>query len=284
MSTYTHRYIEVLHEMIDGCAWNIKNLPDPSQHEGEIYKISSYNRPEDVAPYYRAEAVCSDGKTTAYTWAPVYEVEKKWLPVKWYSYLPKNRVLDNRDPYYKPKYVVAKDGNGKEFFLEEHILWANNGGYIRDEYISSRGFDDSKFANRGLPNDVSEEVKKDIESDYHYDMTYVTLQEWETAFEAARKDFEEKVKKRYMAKNLEEIKESIHTILKTIKDGEYKPKKKKKKDDEDIYYEDTIEYLFEDEIWRLFLINEEIMKTEFIVDEFDDNFSHGGTRIIYYLA
>jgi hypothetical protein len=69
-----------------------------------------------------------------------------------------------------------------------------------------------------------------------------------------------------------------------MKDPNYKPRKKKKKEEEDYYYEDTIEYLFEEDIWELFNIQMEINRTEFIKEQFDNNYAVLGTRIIYYLA
>ena len=288
MSTYTHRYIEVKIPCIDGEVWNKSNLPDAQKHEGEIWRIGNHNRPADVAPYYRAKE--GPGITfdeSVYTWEPVYEVKAKWVPLKWYGYLPKNRVLANSDPYYKPKYITAKDENGKEIFLAENLLWCNNGGYIRDEYISSRGFGSSKFANRGLPDDVSEEVFKDIASEkYAYDKTWVTLQEWETAFESAKEKFMLGVEKRYDKMSRNEISEKLDNILATLKDPNYEPEKKEESDDEDGYieYEDTIEYMFEEEIWELFNIQMEIDRAEFILEQFDNHYNRLASRIIYYLA
>ncbi len=286
MSTYTHRYIEVKIECIDGSVWNKENLPSASKHEGEVWKVAnSRNRPE-VSPYYVARetpGITFDEST--YVWTPVEKVETKWVPVKWYGFLPKNKVLENHDPYYKPKYVVAKDKNGKEMFLEENLLWSNNGGFIRDDYISSHSLSSHKFANRGLPSDVSEEVKADIESEkYNYDKTWVDLDEWEAAFETAKEKFMKNVQLKFEKMNKKDISDKLDTILATIKDPNYKPKKKKKEEDEDYYYEDTIEYLFEEDIWELFNIQMEIDRTEFIVEQFDNHYSHLGTRIIYYLA
>ena len=286
MSTYTHRYIEVEIECIDGSVWNKENLPSASKHEGEVWKVANHRNHPDVSPYYVARetpGITFDEST--YVWTPVEKVEKKWVPVKWYGIIPKNKVLENHDPYYKPKTVVAKDENGKEFFLEENILWANNGGYIRDEYIASRGLSGHKFASRGLPSDVSEEVKKDIESDeYHYDVTWVDLDEWEVAFDAAKDNFVKKVQLSFEKMDRMEISEKLDTILATMKDPNYKPRKKKKKEEDDYYYEDTIEYLFEEDIWELFNIQMEINRTEFIKEQFDNNYTVLGTRIIYYLA
>lgn len=287
MSTYTHRYIEVYREKVDGAVWSFNKLPDPQKHENEVYKIIMYNRPEDVAPYYKALAVCGDENGVTYRWEPVYSVESHWVPVKWYSFLPKNKVIDNEDPYYKPKYITAKDADGNEIFLKENLLWVNNGGHVRDDYISGSGLNGcSPLSKRGLPDDISEEVKNDIKSDYSYDETWATLAEWEAAYDAAILDFRLKVEKYYAKENKDEINRKLDIILKRLKDPDYTPKKMRKKATEDDYYdyEDTIEYLFEEEIWRLFNIRMEIDRTEFIIEEFSDWYSPEKARIIYYLA
>ena len=284
MSTYTYRYIEVLAEQIDGAVWSKKDLPSAKEHEGEIFKINEYNRPTDVAPYYKA--VEKPGITfdeSVYVWVPLEKVEKKWVPVKWYSILNKNRVLLNKDPYWKPKYFTYSCGINQILF-EEHICWSNNGGCVRDDYISSRGWKESKVSGRGLPSDVSEEVKNDVVSDYHYDMTWVTISEWEEIFETRKKEFETEVYKRYAKEDKREVMAKLDDIFKAIKDPNYTPKKKKKSDDDYLEWEESIEYLFEEDIWGLFTLRMEITRAEFILEEFADSYSYSQSRIIYYLA
>ena len=284
MSTYTYRYIEVLAEQIDGSVWRKSDLPPASEHEGEVFKINEYNRPEDVAPYYKA--VERPGLTfdeSVYVWEPVEKVEKKWVPVKWYSVLNKNRVLLNKDPYWKPKYLTSSCGT-HQTLLEEHICWENNGGCVRDDYISTRSWKDSKVSGRGLPSDVSEEVKNDVKSDYHYDMTWVTVSEWEEIFEARKKEFETEVYKRYAKEDKREVMAKLEDIFKAIKNPNYTPKKKKKSDGDYLEWEETVEYLFEEDIWDLFTLRMEITRTEFILEEFAGAYSYSESRIIYYLA
>ena len=80
MSTYTHRYIEIQREMIDGIRWKFERLPDPETVVGKIYKISEYNLPEGIHRYYKSEKN-GEGKAE---WVPLENVEKKWVPVRWY--------------------------------------------------------------------------------------------------------------------------------------------------------------------------------------------------------
>ena len=285
MSTYTHRYVEVLLEQIDGVRWKYENLPDPETVVGKIYKISEYNLPENVHRYYTS---VKEGDGPA-RWEGKDTVEKKWTLVKWYSNRPE---IDEGNNPYEEKYEAQRnhfkceDRFGKPLHLQEGIMWCNNGGHIRDDYIGN-GWGESTFKDRGLPADVSEEVKKDIESDYHYGMTYVLLSEWETVFDAEMKKFVAEVKKRFRDEKLDTVLERVNALLYAQTGAkQYAPKKKKNdEDDEDYMWEDSIDYMFEEEIWKLFNIQMEIDRCEFIVEDiFGSYASNDKIRIIYYLA
>lgn len=277
MSTYTYRYVEVKKLMIDGVAWTHEELPPYVEHIGEVFEITGYHRPENVAKFYKA---------TENGWEPQDSVESKWVPLKWYSAMPKSRMEmdENNYPASKKKHFSAKDSNGNAIYFKENLYWCNNGGYIRDEYISTRAWKASPISGKGLPEDVSQEVKEDIESEkYAYDITWVRQKEWELIYEEAVDDFRRKVEERFGKKEDNEIKRMLDTILNTIKDSSYQPKKHKKEDEEE-FYEDTIDYLFEEEIYKLYQIREEIEKIEFIKEEFDTNLHTTSCRVIYYLA
>lgn len=279
MSTYTNRYIEVRREKIDGAVWSYDDLPQPSARIGQVYKINMYQLPEGVARYYRA---VTGGDAVA--WVPLEKVETEWVPVKWFSYLPKNSVMDNKDPYYKPEYHIATNRNdGGEFFIQEHMLWYDNGGVIRDEYVSDRGWEAGPFIGRGLPEDISEDVRKDIEATgYAYSKTWVTLEEWENALDEAEKDFMHKVRERFTNEGLDEVAKKLDEVLSLLKPGYKKPRKKRGEED----YEDSIDYIFEEWLSKLYQISHEIERIEFIVNEFYPGYCKSGrdVRVIYYLG
>lgn len=301
MSTYTHRYVEIQREMIDGVRWKFEKLPDPETVVGKIYKISEYNLPENVHRYYTS---VKEGDGPA-RWEGKDTVEKKWTLVKWYSNRPE---IDEGNNPYEEKYEALRnhfkcdDRFGKPLHLQEGIMWCNNGGHIRDDYIGN-GWGESTFKDRGLPADVSEEVKKDIESDYHYGMTYVLLSEWETVFDAEMKKFVAEVKKRFRDEKLDKVMAKLDDILKysirssnilskmqdssaeTVNEPHSRRRKKNTENDEDYMWEDSIDYMFEEEIWKLFNIQMEIDRCEFIVEDiFGSYASNDKIRIIYYLA
>lgn len=301
MSTYTHRYVEIQREMIDGIRWKFEKLPDPETVVGKIYKISEYNLPEGIHRYYKSEKN-GEGKAE---WVPLENVEKKWVPVRWYF---EKSDIDQGENQYEEQYEAqrnhfkCKDRFGREIHLQEQFLWCNNGGFIRDDYIG-HGWGERVFQDRGLPDDVSELVKKDIESDYHYGMTYVLLSEWEKLFEKEQEKFVSEVKKRFRDEKIEDVMDKLDElangnrriieVLSKIKadvtidweDAVKIPKKKKKKEDDDFEWEESVDYMFEEEIWRLYLIRMEIDRCEFITEYLADGIvSSDKIRIIYYLA
>jgi hypothetical protein len=112
------------------------------------------------------------------------------------------------------------------------------------------------------------------------------LDEWEKAFDAAKEKFKNEVCKRCGEKGMDEISEKLDTILKTLKNADYKPEKKKDDEDDDAFeYEDSVDYLFNEDIWELINIQTEIDRISFILDDFSTAW-HGNqdVRIIYHLA
>ena len=283
MSTYTHRYVEIQREMIDGIRWKFEKLPDPETVVGKIYKISEYNLPEGIHRYYKSEKN-GEGKAE---WVPLNSVEKKWFPVRWYF---EKSGIDQGENTYEEQYeaqrnhFTCKDKFGRELHLQEQFFWCNNGGYIRDDYIG-HGWGERVFQDRGLPDDVSELVKKDIESDYHYGMTYVLLSEWESLFEKEQEKFVSEVKKRFRDEKLDLVLERVNALLYAQTGAKQYAPKKKKKEDDDFEWEESVDYMFEEEIWRLYLIRMEIDRCEFITEYLADGLvSSDKIRIIYYLA
>lgn len=301
MSTYTHRYVEVLRDQIDGVRWKYDGLPDPETVVGKIYKISEYELPEGIHRYYTS---VKHGDSPA-QWEGKDANEKKWTLLRWFSDRPE---IDKGNDPYDEKYeeqinrFICSDKFGRPLRLQEGILWCNNGGHIRDDYVGN-GWGDCVFKGRGLPSDVSEEVKKDIESDYHYGMTYVTLAEWDKMFDSELGKFVAEVKKRFRDEKLDKVMAKLDDILKysirssnilskmqdgsaeTVKEPHSRRRNKNTEEGDDFMWEDSIDYMFEEEIWKLFNIQTEIDRCEFIVEDVCGLYTdRENVRIIYYLA
>lgn len=284
MSTYTHRYVEVLREKIDGYRWKFEKLPDPETVVGKVYKINEHNLPEGIHRYYESVKETND---TPARWVGKDRVDSVWTPIRWY--FEKSDIDQGENPYEeqweaKRNDFRAEDKFGRKLHLQEGLMWCNNGGHIRDDYVG-RGWGDTVFQERGFPDGVSDAVKKDIEDDYHYGVTYVTLSEWEKLYDKEYEKFVSEVKKRFRDEKLDEVLERLNILLydKTL-DKKYAAKKKTKEDD-DLMWEDSVDYMFEEELWRLYNIRMEIDRCEFIVEELGNCYEGGDkVRIIYYLA
>lgn len=256
MSIYTYRLTEIKYEDIVSSVWKKKELDELKPTVGDVYKVNS---PEnDEYPYYKFMGYKEDGITK--NWEGQHSVTYHWEPVFWFT--PSQKVFS------------------------KNYMWCNNGGEIRDTFIGrSWGEDEYGIKERGFPSDMSSEIREYL-NEYGkdtYSHTWVLLSEWENIFDMEAEKFLAKVKSKFKDDKLDEINEKIETIISLIKE-ETITKKKKKKSEEFEYYEDTLEYLFEEEIWKLYSIREEISKIRFLSEEIMNNFKEENVRIIYYLA
>lgn len=277
-------------------------MPNPNEHLGECYKINDYKLPEGVHRYYESVLDPLSGRAK---WQGRDTVDMRWEPITWFVEKRKiDQDVANADTLdeLENKFSTT-DKYGKERILKQRILWANCGGYIRDDYIGKNIGGEAFFQNRGLPVDVSPEIKKDIESDYHYGETYVLLSEWEALLNAEWEKFVNKVKERFKDEKIEDILLKISDLFKlnaemakclqrieSKSEAEPTPiairkRRKSSKNKYDDYYEDSLDYLFDEEIHRIFQIREEIDRCDFIVNELGESFADSKKiRIIYYLA
>ena len=135
---------------------------------------------------------------------------------------------------------------------------------------------------------MSEDLKKEFSKDmsYTWSHTYITLSEWSKIFDSELERFRKKVTERIMKGELTKIDEKLNLLLIKSKDPFYEPpKKKKKKDEEDesLYYEESLDYLWDEEFWDLMMIRNEINRAHALTEHFG---YHTGEeiRIIYYLS
>ena len=137
MSQYLIRHIEARYERIDGQSWNEKDLPDDKQ-DGTIWRVNSDKK------YF---------KRVSGQWELMDDrvVERGWQLLKTYG------IGVAGESYSEYKKVTAQI-DGREKTLLENDEWANNGGAIRDDYISDQfSIVDCPLSGRGVPDDISEE-------------------------------------------------------------------------------------------------------------------------------
>lgn len=145
-------------------------------------------------------------------------------------------------------------------------------GMIRD-HLSSRGWYNCPFTSRGLPDDVSQEVKESVEKyEYNYDISYATLAEFEDYYntvEATYKQERSRVANEYMLRQLK------YVLNKDVDDPEYMDLRTSF--DEDL----------EDSEDSLFSFNRFIGEVYGIAEAFNNDYlwaNENKVRIIFFLA
>ena len=185
MSQYTTRILEVRVSTSKGTSYKYENLVErykDTAKEGDYFVLYENFKPQTIK-YVNGEFIKTNEK-----------IPKVWKLVKFYSnYDVKNRIVLDSDGEHP---IFASDGvvNGEK--VSSSVEWCNNGGYIRDNYISTNGWESQSFTGRGVPSDISEEAAKLMAPekddlfgcDYKHSRTWVTLSEWEELY---NKKFEE---------------------------------------------------------------------------------------------
>ena len=297
MSVYTHRFYEVKVAVIDQFVQgshkkeeneNIEIVPTKKMRDGYTVRVyMDYDYPYRI--WDEAKGI----------WKKSKDCEHKWVLAKWYTrpdygYSPDrydveigrvNPVPDDNDGYYRTPLAVE----GEQ--LKENICYCDNGGIIRDEFISSRGWSDEEwgFSDRGFPDDLSDDLKKEFEDKemkYTWGHTYVTLDEWSNAFDKMTEKFKQKVIDKVQSTQFNDLESKMNHILKKFENPEYKipkPKKKKNEDEEVEYYEDSMKYIWEEDFWDLMMVHTEMARAWAFTEYF--GYCDGkNVRIVYYLS
>lgn len=289
MSTYCHRYYEVKTPIIHDYAYiktfdeiDTSNLPD-----GHVVKIWD----ERDYQYRKWNAKKQE-------WKKLKKCDYKWTLVKLYTeanhgYHPTDWDItigdvnrEEKEPGWR-RIPLAKEGTK----LDENICYCDNGGIIRDNFISDRGWGDRDYdvADRGWPDDMSDDLKQEFtrDMDYTWGHTYVTLSEWNKIFNSEFEVFKKKIAKKIQETEFKQVNEKLDLLTKLVKDPSYTPPKKKKKknedEDETTCYEDTLEYIWEEDFWDLMMIRREINRAYDAIESFG-YMADGDVRIIYYLS
>ena len=277
MSQYTTRILEVRVSTSKGTSYKYENLVERYKDiakEGDYFVLYENFKPQTIK-YVNGEFVRTNEK-----------IPKVWKLVKFYSnYDVKNRIVSDSDGEHP---IFASDGvmNGEK--VSSSIEWCNNGGYIRDNYISTNGWDSQSFTGRGVPSDISEEAAKLMapEKDdlFGYDCkhsrTWVTLSEWEELYNKKFEEFKRKISELYSSKNADSINKKLNIVLNRlgVETEEFKNE----------YYDEgeQEEYIWEELFEELRAIDDEISRNIALAEQFLDGVyvDYDDVRILYYIS
>ena len=277
MSQYTTRILEVRVSTSKGTSYKYENLVERYKDiakEGDYFVLYENFKPQTIK-YVNGEFVRTNEK-----------IPKVWKLVKFYSnYDVKNRIVSDSDGEHP---IFASDGivNGEK--VSSSVEWCNNGGYIRDNYISTNGWESQSFAGRGIPSDISEEAAKLMAPekdelfgcDYKHSRTWVTLSEWEELYNKKFEEFKRKISELYSSKNADSINKKLNIVLNRlgVETEEFKNE----------YYDEgeQEEYIWEELFEELRAIDDEISRNVALAEQFLDGVyvDYDDVRILYYIS
>ena len=277
MSQYTTRILEVRVSTSKGTSYKYENLVERYKDiakEGDYFVIYENFKPQTIK-YVNGEFVRTNEK-----------IPKVWKLVKFYSnYDVKNKIVSDSDGEHS---MFAPDGvvNGEK--VSSSIEWDNNGGYIRDNYISTNGWDSQPFTGRGIPSDISEEAAKLMAPekdglfgcDCKHSRTWVTLAEWEELYNKKLEEFKRKVFELYSSKNADSINKKLNIVLNKlgVETEEFKTEHYEEGEQE--------EYIWEELFEELRAIDDEISRNEALAEQFLNYayIDYNDVRILYYIS
>ena len=277
MAQYTTRILEVRVSTSKGTSYKYENLVERYKDiakEGDYFVLYENSKPQTIK-YVNGEFIRTNEK-----------IPKVWKLVKFYSnYDVKNRIVSDSDgehPLFEPDSVV----NGEK--VSSSVEWDNNGGYIRDNYISTNGWDSQPFTGRGIPSDISEEAaklmapEKDVlfGCDCKHSRTWVTLAEWEELYNKKLEEFKRKVFELYSSKNAYSINKKLNIVLNKlgVETEEFKTEHYDEGEQE--------EYIWEELFEELRAIDDEISRNEALAEQFLNYayIDYNDVRILYYIS
>ena len=228
----------------------------------------------------------------------------KWHAVKLYKSF-EDMVSCNADgTVIKENKADISLPNGDKFDIS--YTYANDTSYLREAFNSTWG-ECKDYANRGIPEDVSEELKAHIDgfnSEFGvYGWTYVTLEELHNIFSNIKKNYFKELSELFNEKNNGTIQKKLDLLIKmSFLNGNFNgvdkakiskiaelvgeinlPKSCTDKDEENDI-DDRINYYIEERFWEMIAISDEIANVEklrelFSVNKYGDE---SGVRIIIF--
>lgn len=277
MSQYTTRILEVRVSTSKGTSYKYENLVERYKDiakEGDYFVLYENFKPQTIK-YVNGEFVRTNEK-----------IPKVWKLVKFYSnYDVKNIIVSDSDGEH-PTFVSDGIVNGEK--VSSSVEWCNNGGYIRDNYISTNGWESQSFTGRGIPSDISEEAAKLMAPekddlfgcDCKHSRTWVTLSEWEELYNKKFEEFRRKISELYSSKNADSINKKLNIVLNRLG--------VETKEFNNEYYDEgeQEEYIWGELFEELRTIGDEISRNVALAEQFLDGVyvDYDDVRILYYIS
>lgn len=273
MSSYTTRILEVRVSTSKGTSYKYENLVEKykdTAKEGDYFTLYENFKPQTIK-YVNGEFVRTNEK-----------IPMVWKLVKFYSdYNVNDRIVSDINGEHS---FVEPDGVVQNTPVLAVKYWCNNGGYIRDNYISSGAWDSQLFTCRGIPSDISPEALKIIlpegedPSNFAHSHTWVTLSEWEELYLKKLGEFKSKVSDIYTRKNINSVNKKLNIVLNKLG--------VETSDESNEYDEEDEVYLWDETFEELRAIDDEISRNVALAEHFLDGsyVPFDNVRILYFIS
>lgn len=213
----------------------------------------------------------------------------KWELVKRYKKFYKMQV------YTKEGWVDNKPdftANGRDMSIEPYYACDNACSlrqYFSDSYANEFTDEDYGLSERGIPEDISEELKnyltKEKDECGYWGLTHCTLKELIDVMNQEKKLYFEKIKNKIQGNGKDELVARLDHILEEMNKPLENRKKFKDAEKEEEYYEDSLEYLYEEMCWGWESLNDEVTRIQYILDELNNYWEgESNARIIVYFS
>ena len=273
MSLYTTRILEVRVSSSKGMSYKYENLVEKYKDiakEGDYFVLYENFKPQTIK-YVNGEFIRTDEK-----------IPMVWKLVKFYSdYNVNDRIVSDINGEHS---LTEPDGIVHDKPVLAVNYWCNNGGYIRDNYILSDGWDRQLFTCRGIPSDISPEALSIISPDgddplnFAYSHTWITLSEWEELYNKKLAEFKSKISDIYTNKNINSVNKKLNVVLNKLG--------VETSDDSNEYDAEEEEYLWNETFEELRAIDDEISRNTALAEHFLDGsyVNFDDVRIIYFVS
>ena len=211
----------------------------------------------------------------------------KWELVKRYKKFYKTQIyVDGKWIDTSPDFTVGnKDMTIKPYYACNNACSLRQ--YFADGYANEFTDEDYGLGERGIPDDISEELKECLtkEKDFYWGLTYCTLKELIDVMNQEKKQYFEKIKNKIQGNGKDKLAARLDHILEEMNKPLENRQKFKDTEKEEECYEDSLEYLYEEMCWGWESLNDEITRIQYILDELN-NFWKGesNARIIVYFS
>lgn len=213
----------------------------------------------------------------------------KWELVKCYKKFYKTQIyVDGKWVDNEPDFTV----NGRDMAIKPYYACDNACSlrqYFSDSWANEFTDENYELNERGMPDDISEELEnyltKEKDEYGYWGLTHCTLKELIDVMNQEKKLYFEKIKNKIQGNSKDELVARLDHILEEMNKPLENRQKFKAEEKEEEYYEDSLEYLYEEMCWGWESLSDEVTRIQYILNKLNNYWEgESNVRIIVYFS